>query len=113
CIYTDELELDLATIVPAVAGPKRPQDRIDVPALADKFNELFTAAASAGGFGLAADQRDRRVKFSMKEKAGVSIDSLLSTDSGHEKFEGGAQNEVEMVSNRPTPDAIDEDSFAD
>jgi aconitate hydratase len=113
CLYTDDLELDLATIVPAVAGPKRPQDRIDVPALRDTFNQLFTAPASAGGFGLAADQRDRRVKFSMREKAGVSIDSLLSTDTHHKQFEGGAQNEVEMVSNRPTPDAVDPDSFAD
>ena len=112
CIYTDELELDLATIVPAVAGPKRPQDRIDVPALRDKFNELFTAPASAGGFGLAADQRDRRVKITMKEKAGVSIDSLLSTDSSHEKFEGAPQNEIEMISNRPSPDAV-EDFFPD
>ncbi len=113
CIYTDELELDLSTIVPAVAGPKRPQDRIDVPKLRDKFNELFSAPGSAGGFGLPADQRERRVKFSMKEKAGVSIDSLLSTDSSHKTFEGGAQNEVEMVSNRPTPDTIDPDCFPD
>ncbi len=113
CIYTDDLELDLATIVPAVAGPKRPQDRIDVPALRDTFNDLFTAPASAGGFGLAADQRDRLITFSMKEKAGVSIDSLLSTDSKHQSFEGGSRNETEMVSNRPTPDAIDEDSFPD
>ena len=43
CDYTDLLELDLATIVPSVSGPKRPQDRIDVPALGSKFNELFTA----------------------------------------------------------------------
>jgi aconitate hydratase len=111
CDYTDLLELDLATIVPAVAGPKRPQDRIDVPALRDKFDALFTAPVSAGGFGLPANQRGRRVKLSMREKAGVSIDSLLSTDASHEKFEGGPRNETEMVSNRPTPDAIDPDLF--
>jgi len=113
CIYTDDLELDLSTIVPAVAGPKRPQDRIDVPKLRDKFNELFAAPVSAGGFGLPADQRGRRVKFSMKEKAGVSIDSLLSTDAKHKTFEGAPLHEVEMVSNRPTPDVIDPDCFPD
>ncbi|MFT3990780.1 MAG: aconitate hydratase [Luteolibacter sp.] len=113
CEYTDLLELDLHTIVPSVAGPKRPQDRIDVPALRDTFNTLFTTPVSGGGFGLRADQRERRVKFSMKEKAGFSVDSLLSTDSNHKPFEGGAQNEVEMVSNRPTPDVIDEDNFPD
>ncbi len=113
CIYTDDLELDLATIVPAVAGPKRPQDRIDVPALRDRFNELFTASTSAGGFGLPAANRDRRVTFSMKERAGVSVDSLLSTDACHNKFEGAEKNEVEMVANRPTPDVMDGDCFAD
>jgi aconitate hydratase len=110
CTYTDELELDLSMIVPAVAGPKRPQDRIDVPALRDQFNKLFTAPTSAGGFGLTAEQRNRSVTFTMKEKAGVSIDSLLSTDLNHEKFEGAPQNEIEMISNRPSPDAV-EDCF--
>ncbi|HEY8961894.1 MAG TPA: aconitate hydratase [Luteolibacter sp.] len=111
CDYTDLLELDLSTIVPSVAGPKRPQDRIDVPALRDKFNALFTEPSTKGGFGLTAADRDRRVKFSMREKAGVSVDSLLSTDAKHKSFEGHEKNEVEMVSNRPTPDAIDEDMF--
>jgi aconitate hydratase len=113
CDYTDLLELDLSTIVPSVAGPKRPQDRIDVPALRDKFNALFTEPSTKGGFGLAAAERDRRVQFSMREKAGVSVDSLLSTDAKHKSFEGHEKNEVEMVSNRPTPDAIDEDMFPD
>ena len=114
CDYTDLVELDLATIVPSVAGPKRPQDRIAVPDLRDQFNTLFTAPTSAGGFGLAAGQRERRVKFSMKEKAGVSVGSLLSTDESHVTFEGAERNEVEMVANRPTPDAIaDPDFFPD
>ncbi len=113
CEYTDLLELDLSSIVPSVAGPKRPQDRIDVTALRESFDTLFTAPASAGGFGLAADQRDKRVKLSMREKAGVSVDSLLSTDSNHKAFEGGPRNEVEMVANRPTPDSPDPDLFPD
>ena len=93
CEYTDLLELDLATIVPSVAGPKRPQDRVAVTDLRDQFNTLFTAPASAGGFGLAADQRDRRVKLTMKEKAGVSIDSLISTnDAAEDNFAGGPRD---------------------
>jgi aconitate hydratase len=113
CEYTDLLELDLSTIVPAVAGPKRPQDRIDVTALRESFDTLFTAPVSAGGFGLDPAQRGLRVKLSMREKAGVSIDSLLSTDSSHKAFEGGPRNETEMVSNRPTPDVRDPDLFED
>ena len=40
--YSVDLELDLATVVPSVAGPKRPQDRIDLPQLRSTFHELLT-----------------------------------------------------------------------
>ena len=113
CIYTDELELDLATIVPAVAGPKRPQDRIDVPDLRDSFNKLFSASSADGGFGISPSERDRCVSLTMREKAGVSVDSLLSTDSSHKKFEGEERNETEMVTNRPAPETINYDHFTD
>src|SRR6188508_1216545 len=39
--YTKTLTLDLATITPSLAGPKRPQDRIELPKLASRFTELF------------------------------------------------------------------------
>ena len=110
-IYTDELELDLSTIVPAVAGPKRPQDRIDVPALRESFDHLFSASTVEGGFALPAESRDQSITFSMREKAGVSVDSLLSTDSVHRDFEGEKRNETEMVTNRPTDSEIDPDCF--
>ncbi|CCW20076.1 Aconitate hydratase [Sphingobium indicum BiD32] len=37
-IFTDTLELDLATVVPSLAGPKRPQDRVSLPKVDDVFN---------------------------------------------------------------------------
>lgn len=37
-IFTDTLELDLATVVPSLAGPKRPQDRVSLPDVDDVFN---------------------------------------------------------------------------
>jgi aconitate hydratase A / 2-methylisocitrate dehydratase len=49
-LFTDVLELDLATVAPSLAGPKRPQDRVDLPRLA----EATTAA-------LPEDERDRSV----------------------------------------------------
>jgi aconitate hydratase len=49
--YTDDLELDLGVVVPAVAGPKRPQDRIELPNLKGRFQELFGVSANDGGFG--------------------------------------------------------------
>ena len=75
CEYTDVLELDLGTIVPAVAGPKRPQDRIDVPALGEKFNALFAAPAAAGGFGMEPARRDTNISFQLPEPAGFSPSS--------------------------------------
>lgn len=52
--FTTEMEMDLSTVVPCVSGPKRPQDRIEVPALKSKFNELLVADVKAGGFGKAS-----------------------------------------------------------
>ncbi|SHJ40866.1 aconitase [Rubritalea squalenifaciens DSM 18772] len=100
--YTDDLELDLASVVPAVSGPKRPQDRIDVPDLGNKFNELFTASTADGGFGRTEDTRNISVDIHMPEPAGVAIGSLL------DDFTPGAEmDKAEMTTNRPTPDAVD------
>jgi aconitate hydratase len=49
--YTKSLDLDLNSIVPCVAGPKRPQDRIDVPELKNRFIELFQKDVKDGGYG--------------------------------------------------------------
>jgi aconitate hydratase len=46
--YTQVVELDLSTVKPGVAGPKRPQDRIDLDALKPKWNELITKPAPDG-----------------------------------------------------------------
>src|ERR671914_397389 len=49
--YSTLLELDLDTIVPSVAGPKRPQDRIPLPELKNTFTNLLQQDAKAGGYG--------------------------------------------------------------
>ena len=49
--YSVNLALDLGSIQPSVAGPKRPQDRIEVPNLGRKFEELFSKSVADGGFG--------------------------------------------------------------
>lgn len=52
--FTHIVELDLATVVPGVAGPKRPQDRIDLSALKQTFESLLIAPTPTG-FGKAND----------------------------------------------------------
>lgn len=54
-IFTDTLELDLASVVPSISGPKRPQDRIDLKAAPQGF-----AAALDKEYGKAAEA-DKRV----------------------------------------------------
>ncbi|MFP6885986.1 MAG: aconitate hydratase AcnA, partial [Opitutales bacterium] len=59
--YTKVLKLDLASIAPAVAGPKRPQDRIDLDALKSSFSALMGKPLDEGGFDVSADKRATRV----------------------------------------------------
>ena len=50
CDYTQVVELDLSSVRPSLAGPKRPQDRIELDALGAKFAELL-AAPTPDGYG--------------------------------------------------------------
>jgi aconitate hydratase len=49
--YSQVLELDLGSIYPSLAGPKRPQDRIDLDKVKGTFEKLFTAPVKENGFG--------------------------------------------------------------
>src|SRR5438874_10627414 len=57
--YSQDLELDLSTIKPSLAGPKRPQDRIDLDKVASTFQRLFTAPMKENGFGKKAEDLRR------------------------------------------------------
>jgi aconitate hydratase len=54
--YSTELSLDLATVVPSVAGPKRPQDRIELPKLKQEFVDAFSKPVAENGFGKKAEE---------------------------------------------------------
>lgn len=59
--FTDTLELDMGTVKPALAGPKRPQDRIDLDAMKSDWNRTLTAPVGPKGFGLEADDLSTKV----------------------------------------------------
>src|SRR5512142_3262079 len=102
--YSEVIALDLSTVKPAVAGPKRPQDRIELPALAETFRDLLVRK-DATGFGL--------------DPAGIGARHRLADENGKPHPGGGLQDqeslgdgqrrnsepltEYEMVNNRPTP----------
>jgi aconitate hydratase len=58
--YTRVLEIDLSSIALSVAGPKRPQDRIDLPRLKHRFVDLFVRPITENGFGGQLDDLARR-----------------------------------------------------
>ncbi len=101
--YSVEIDLDLATVKPSVAGPKRPQDRIELPALKDQFNALFEAPVAEGGYGKDKAERALAVPLHMAEPAGMAVGSMLEAV----ETPGGPQHQVEMAANRPTPNVID------
>jgi aconitate hydratase len=60
--YSEVLELDLATVMPSLAGPKRPQDRIDLAKVKSTFTSLFAAPVKDNGFGKKPQDLDRPYK---------------------------------------------------
>jgi aconitate hydratase len=53
--YSQDIELDIGTVVPSVAGPKRPQDRIELPKLKQEFVGSFSRPVAESGFGKKAE----------------------------------------------------------
>ncbi|RZJ09328.1 MAG: aconitate hydratase AcnA [Rubrivivax sp.] len=54
--YTSVVTLDLGSVVPSLAGPKRPQDRIAINDLSSKFAELFSKPIAENGFNQPAEK---------------------------------------------------------
>ncbi len=63
-VYSDMLELDMGTVVPSLAGPKRPQDRVDLSAMKQRWVTGLTAPVGPRGFGLSAEQVQTTVPVS-------------------------------------------------
>jgi len=72
--YSQELELDLGTVLPSVAGPKRPQDRIELPKLKNEFTAAFSKPVTENGFGMKAEDLGRtRADVVMNGRGKISI----------------------------------------
>ena len=67
--YTKALSLDLSSIKPSLAGPKRPQDRIELDKMESKFNSLFVQSIADSGFNKTEAQLTERYAT----KAGIDI----------------------------------------
>jgi aconitate hydratase len=119
CEYTLVLDLDLGEIHPSVAGPKRPQDRIELPDLKDQFTSLLQKPVAEGGYGKSEQESAARyfTKIGVPGLAKAAIAgggrqesrSVPSTVGGDlTRMNTSAWSETEMVNNRPTPDRVEE-----
>jgi aconitate hydratase len=132
--YSTLLELDLSDIEPSVAGPKRPQDRIELGELKGKFTDLLTKPVGESGYERPPSQLEERFHVDLSREV-HEVARTLPVLPGALHAGGGAQDqdsapriattvghlgatsekgtnpltEVEMMNNRPTPDRVDFD----
>ena len=62
--YSTALELDLGTVAPSLAGPKRPQDRIELGKVSNTFDTLFSKSPAENGFNKKPEQLDETYQTS-------------------------------------------------
>ena len=80
--YSTDLDLDLATVVPSVAGPKRPQDRIVLPELKEAFTSSLSRPVPEAGFGKTSEDLGKQVAVSAEGIGGAATrDGTLSDGS--------------------------------
>ncbi len=117
CDYTSVVELDLASVRPSVSGPKRPQDRIDLPDVKPRFRELLAKPLTEGGYGKTNGNLMRRYPVDIGFP-GTEPDLPLGGGGAQEPEpviaaaarakDTNPWTESEMVNNRPSPDRIEE-----
>ncbi|HLL70522.1 MAG TPA: aconitate hydratase [Pyrinomonadaceae bacterium] len=129
CQYSQLIELDLAGIEPSVSGPKRPQDRIELTDLKERFNELLQKPVGENGYNKQKEELDARFPVNLSATAATAAAAggngralpvlagggMQDTDTvpqgeGHTSvINTSALTEIEMMNNRPTPDRVEHD----
>ena len=98
-VYSQEIELDLSSVLPSVAGPKRPQDRIELPKLKNEFISAFSKPVTENGFGMKAEDLTRTVH--------VSAGGEIHPGGGSQQaVPNGKASEREMATEHPTADPV-------
>jgi aconitate hydratase len=81
--FTDTLELDLSTVEPSLAGPKRPQDRVPLSLIKTDFQKSLVDTNRTKGFGLAPEALLKTGTFKEVTSASVTVgpDHLPPSDA--------------------------------
>ncbi len=69
-LFTDTVELDLDSVEPCLAGPKRPHDRVPLAQMKQSFKKALSAPVKERGFGLGEADLARRVSVSVRGDQG-------------------------------------------
>jgi aconitate hydratase len=91
--YSQVLTLDLATVAPSLAGPKRPQDRIEIGNVKKQFTALFSKPVADNGFNQPAAR--------LKQRFALPATSAQRQGPTPEVAPGAPRDVVEMKANRP------------
>ena len=99
--YSQVVSLDLGTVAPSLAGPKRPQDRIELGNVKKQFSSLFSKPPTENGFNQPAAQLltrhlVRAADARNGEGEGAKIPTTPSAPPGAPRFV------EEMAANKPT-----------
>ena len=96
--YSSLVELDLSSIEPSLAGPKRPQDRVPLTRMKETFNSLFSKPGTENGFNKPAAELGKRYTTKLPERnvcvpiAGGGLQVAGKTRSS---------SEIEMLDDHP------------
>jgi len=85
-VFTDTLELDLSTVVPSLAGPKRPQDRVPLSQSKAMYREALTAQRAANGKANGSAAATMVAEGAPADSAGVAVayrDQTFTLQDGH------------------------------
>ncbi|MBS0596587.1 MAG: aconitate hydratase [Burkholderiaceae bacterium] len=92
--YSQVITLDLGDVTPSIAGPRRPQDRIELGRAAERFQALFSTPMEQGGFSRPAQALDERVRLHAGDAGPDAVEAEAASA-------GCARNVVEMSGNKP------------
>ena len=81
--YTKTLRLDLGTVVPSLAGPKRPHDRVSLTDIRNSFVESLTTPTAERGFGLDVHEITRTARCELSDGNGEDDAETIDVALGH------------------------------
>jgi len=105
--YSIELDLDLASVGPSLAGPKRPQDRIELTQIKREFHAAFSRPLNENGFAKNESEfhQTYHVSGSGWSRPGGGSQLEVSPTAAADK-NTNVKTELEMANNRPTPTPV-------